>query len=325
MSRHKFLVSAALLGLAACPTKTTIPKTTSEIMRGSSYFPLSPKPVTVSYGDEKTGPTSRDLLDSLPNETIRLSVGTIDETGTMTFGAGAVGQEGHSYEVVVDYVKYTTAYLPVCFSSLAKSDKGKFVAGEAIAAFYTPLGKVDIANDTHVDKQPQTLKSTEFALVHKVPIYIGVGLRIRATIQVLKGNVQLSLFGIGSAASAGNVSGTMVVQTLGVFGEPVSALLPLPSDVTQSSIQGAMQSLAALKAKLYGKDVGARPQVVGFETIFASPQAIQLIEATIEGSNVDAAYAAGELRAKPLDTPPGFCPAAQPASIEIKSPGRRGD
>lgn len=312
----------AVVGLAACGGKNKTPSTTSELVRGSTYYPLSPKPITILTEHDAVA-NSKDLLDALPNETIRLSVGTIDETGSLTFGAGSVGQEGHSYEVIVDYVKYTTAYLPVCFTSLEESDKGRYLAGESAVAFKTALGQVKFSNNTHVGATPEPMRSSQLSVTQKVPIYLGVGLRIRASIQVLKGNVQLSLWGIGSAASAGNVSGTMVVQTLGIFGEPVSTLIPLPSDVTQSSIQAAMQSLAAIKAKLYNKDVGARPQVVGFETIFGSRPAIQLIEATIEGTTIDAALVANELRGKPIDVAADFCASTSEPVVPPAQPGRK--
>lgn len=288
---------------------TTLPKTSSELVKGSTYLPLTPKPIVLKGVNSVT---SNQLLNSLPNATMRISIGSRDESGSLTFGVGSIGQQGHSYEVIVDYVNYTTAYLPVCFTTKEMSDQGKALAGQA-SIIETQLGSIKLYSNTHVPgKKGSAANESSFSVAQKIPIYVGVGLRIQASVQILKGSVQLSLFGLGSAANAGAVSGTMVIQTLGVFGAPIAPLIPLPTDIGESSIQSAMQSVAAIKAKLYDAGVNVRPQVIGFETVFGSTAAIQLIEATIEGATIQANVVDGILQPDEIG-PSDICAAANKA------------
>jgi hypothetical protein len=97
-----------------------------------------------------------------------------------------------------------------------------------------------------------------------VPVYVGVGLRLTANIKVNEGSVDLSnLFAIGAAAQAKQISGTLVIQTLGLSGVGVSSVLPMPSEINQTSIQNAIQSLGAIKAKMYDEGTLVTPRVVG--------------------------------------------------------------
>jgi len=254
------------------------PKTDAELVSGSSYIPLNPKPVR--FTGQK--PTSAETLGALPNETVRMSIASRDQTGALTFVVGAVGVEGHSYEVIIDYVKYTVTYLPIS-TRAAGADQASTsqLSHKRTVAVTTALGEVS------TDYSSVTMFSTTLSGVGikfdagentgqsscidgRIPVYIGVGLRLRASVQVLKGSVQLSsLFGLGVAANTGSLSGSLTMQTLGIHGPAVSALMPLPNEVSQSSIQGAMQSFAAIKAKLY--DTGANgvtviPQIVAFDS-----------------------------------------------------------
>ena len=95
-------------------------------------------------------------------------------------------------------------------------------------------------------------------------MYVGVGLRLIASVTVRKGSVNLSSLGVLAAdAQAGKVTGTLVVQTLGITGKSVSTSLPLPSDLNQTTIQNAIVSLGSIKAILYDKNTDVDPRVVG--------------------------------------------------------------
>jgi hypothetical protein len=93
----------------------------------------------------------------------------------------------------------------------------------------------------------------------------GVGLRMRANISTYEADVNLSsLYGIGAAARAGQLSGTLRFETIGISGPQVSSLIPLPSEISVESIQMAMQAAAAIKSNLYDEDnVRIYPQVFG--------------------------------------------------------------
>jgi hypothetical protein len=92
-----------------------------------------------------------------------------------------------------------------------------------------------------------------------IPVYIGVGLRLVADIEVLKGSVNLASLGsIAASVEAGNSTGSLTVQTLGISGENIDSSLPLPSKLNQTTIENAILSIGAMKALTYGGKVRAR-------------------------------------------------------------------
>ena len=97
-----------------------------------------------------------------------------------------------------------------------------------------------------------------------VPVYIGVGLRLTAEIRVLNGQVNLfNLPRLASSVEAGNASGSLVVQTLGVTGQHVSTGLVFSSDLNETTVQNAILSLGKIKSILYSEETAIRPRVTG--------------------------------------------------------------
>jgi hypothetical protein len=97
-----------------------------------------------------------------------------------------------------------------------------------------------------------------------VPVYVGVGLRLTANVSVKEGNVDLgNLFALGVAAQAKQISGTLVIQSLGLSGEGVSPLIPIPSEINPTTIQNALMAIGAIKAKIYDGKISVVPRVVG--------------------------------------------------------------
>ncbi len=94
----------------------------------------------------------------------------------------------------------------------------------------------------------------------------GVGIRLRARIVTTKAGLDLSnLYGLGVAASKNRVFGSLEFETIGISGEQISSLVPVPATLSIESISAAMQALAAIKSKLYDSadDVHIWPQVLG--------------------------------------------------------------
>jgi hypothetical protein len=97
-----------------------------------------------------------------------------------------------------------------------------------------------------------------------LPLYIGIGLRVTADIRVLRANTKIGGLGIiGAEADAGNLSGSLVVQTLGVNGKSISAALPIQSELNRTTAQNAIVSIGSIKALLYEQDTVVSPRVVG--------------------------------------------------------------
>ncbi|MAY36814.1 MAG: hypothetical protein CMN84_12010 [Spongiibacteraceae bacterium] len=236
----------------------------------------------------------RDIRDSFPDQTVRLAVAEFDSGGSLNFGPTTVGYEGSSYQVIIDYVNTDTA----TGSFLVKREVagqiperkwwgGKYIypdyeKGKSVKLFervpntvvtnYTVLPNPNdglfqafqaFKNLPNAETDISSIEDAGYEVVN-LPVYVGVGLRLTATIKVLKGEVNLSgLPQIAAEAKAGNLTGTLVVQTLGATGELVSSNLPLPSELDRTTTQNAILSLGAIKALLPDENMRITPRVIG--------------------------------------------------------------
>jgi hypothetical protein len=92
---------------------------------------------------------------------------------------------------------------------------------------------------------------------------VGILFRVQAELVTKKANVNVNgLFAIGLAVNAGAAAGNLSVEIHGLSGEPVGSLIPLPSSVSEDSLQGAMQAIATLKSKIYDPKIYIIPQVL---------------------------------------------------------------
>lgn len=96
---------------------------------------------------------------------------------------------------------------------------------------------------------------------------VGVGLRIIANVTAMESGVNLGdIFAIGLAAKANKVSGTLMLEIIGIKSKDVTAVLPLPSEINQSTIQSAMQAMATIKSKIYEEGTDLYPQVMAIKS-----------------------------------------------------------
>ncbi|MBN2684832.1 MAG: hypothetical protein JXR40_06095 [Pontiellaceae bacterium] len=203
------------------------------------YYPVDPMPIQMTAPPEYAELADNALiLSALPDETMRLAIGSYTASGGITYGPAAASYSKGEYVVILDYTKCTT--IPV----YALADEN---------------GQVTI------------LDADSRSEAGVVPVYAGVGLRLKANITVEKGSVNLgSLMALGAAVDAENASGSLVVQTLGISGESVSNLLPMPSEISVSTIQNCIVALGSIKAKMYEEDTQITPRIVGFNTSMAN-------------------------------------------------------
>ncbi len=102
---------------------------------------------------------------------------------------------------------------------------------------------------------------------------VGVGLRIIANVVSLEGGINLGdLFAIGLAAQAKKLSGTLMIEVIGIKSNDVTTILPLPSEINQSTIQTAMQAMATIKSKIYVDGTDLYPQVMAIKSAEKSDQ-----------------------------------------------------
>ncbi|HRH50347.1 MAG TPA: hypothetical protein PLP23_16435 [Panacibacter sp.] len=203
------------------------------------YQPLDPLSVdvTVDSSQEKNISYNNRILNSLPDETMRLAIGQIDASANISFGPVKGGYKGQSYIVILDYIKSQTYPFPI------RVPKDQQIQGDSTVFFASSNDSADTY----------------------IPVYVGVGLRLTASVTIDSGYVELSnLFSIGAAAEAKRLNGTMVIQTLGVSGEGVSSALPIPTQINTTTIQNALVAIGAIRSKLYQSNTRVTPRIVGF-------------------------------------------------------------
>ena len=268
--------SIFLSSCAAFKNNSNLPSTLGEGNSGYSYIPLDPLPIFQAAGrscpevDVKASTTHakneyKSLLASLPDQAVRLAITQLNSSGSVSYGPVALGVEGSSYQVILDYITVDATQLPIYVRRVTQ-------AGQRVSVYNNNI-KVATRYETESapridpnNPSPTEIKvdSTKGALV-VIPVYIGVGLRLTASIIVKKGKVNLSsLASLAAAAEAGKLTGTLTVQTLGITGNIVSAALPLPSEINQTTIQNAILALGSIKAIIHDEaNTVISPRVVG--------------------------------------------------------------
>ena len=119
----------------------------------------------------------------------------------------------------------------------------------------------------------------------------GFGVRMIASVTTNEDNVDLgSLYALGVAAENSKLSGTLTMETMGISGETITPLIPIPSKIDVSTIQNVLQAAAAIKSKMYdeSKGVTVRPQVLSFKPINVTGE-VNILEAS-EEKNQEAVY-----------------------------------
>jgi len=92
---------------------------------------------------------------------------------------------------------------------------------------------------------------------------VGVGLRLVSLLTATESGINIGdLSSIGMAARAGTIKGTLMIEVVGINSKEVTTLLPLPSEINQTTIQNAMQALATIKSKIYDEETKLYPQVM---------------------------------------------------------------
>lgn len=95
---------------------------------------------------------------------------------------------------------------------------------------------------------------------------VGVGLRLITLLTTSEAGINIGdLSSIGLAVKAGKVKGTLMIEVVGIKSKEVTTLLPLPSEINQTTIQNAMQALATIKSKIYDSDTKLYPQVMAIK------------------------------------------------------------
>jgi len=244
------------------------------------YQPIDP--ISLSYENN----CFENIVSLFPNEATRVAIGKLTQDGSLAFGSNVVARKGESYTIIIDYIKYKTTSIPAKYSNKGAIDE-TYIQIENVLE--TKFGSIKEAR-----KQNRTSFSSD-SLVNqnivdqqiKIPVYVGIGLRIQSNVTVLKDSLNInlgSLYNLGIAASQNQINGTLVIQTLGITGTQISSAIPIPDKINESTIQNAITSLATIKSKIYDKETRIYPQVVGFGLSYNIAGAKDLIEATLHSN-----------------------------------------
>jgi len=108
---------------------------------------------------------------------------------------------------------------------------------------------------------------------------VGVGMRITAKIATFEAGVDVSsLIGLGIAAKTGKLIGQLSIDIIGMESKQITDLVTLPVDISESSIQTALQSLSAIKSKMYDENTNLHPQILAIKNSNGSCSVFDLLK-----------------------------------------------
>ncbi len=240
--------------------------------------------------------SNTELLESLPDNAVRISVEEFGASGKVTYGPAAISVKGSTYKVTIDYINADTTSIRVFMakSVMVREDKSvfqhiwSFFTGKSLAGaerkfvhMNAPLPDGAVRGSEHYAVQRVDVRSLDtnrivasgmtnigevvrYGANFNIPVYIGIGLRVTANVASYEGNVDIAGLGsIGAAADAKKISGSLVVQTLGINGRGVASALPIQSELNQSTVQAAIVAIGSIKSNLYDSDTALAARVVG--------------------------------------------------------------
>ena len=278
--KKKIAVIPIIIILTSCSSSNVIrnfAKSSGEVESGYTYVPIDPFPVDQVDSDscrERKAKAEGELLRSLPDNAVRMLVEQLDVGGKLTYGASQVGSKHEKYRITVDYINADTINVPVWISRkiqtidggekqvplLANANKLSGTGPDSIGLLIEDSDRYEVRRKPKDYAGEKPIGFEEF----NIPVYIGIGLRVSANVNIIGSSANISGIGvIGAEAEANKISGSLVVQTLGVNGKSISAALPIQSELNRTTAQNAIVAVGSIKALLYEDDTVVFPRVVG--------------------------------------------------------------
>lgn len=261
-----------------------LPATLAERASGNAYIPLRGMPVRqlpanscFDWKDGKKVPNSqyknavsRDIRMALPNMVTRFVVANTSVNGGISFGPVGVTAENSSYEAIMDYVNADTTSEVLWVGANVRRDEGTVtIAPSQIEPGDKILGyRVEQFHDSddvaaNSTAKPQSFEGEDIAFT----VIVGVGVRITAYINSIKGGVALNGFaGIGAKADGASLVGTLTMESLGITSKAVATALPIPSELDQTTIANSFTATGSIRAQIYDPETKVNVRAVGFES-----------------------------------------------------------
>ena len=260
------------LTLLQCSGVAPNTQSAGEHSSGYTYIPLDAYPVEMQRGFGCT-PTYGErpkvwgkLLQSLPDNSVRMLVQQEIANGKVTYGPAKLGTQNEFYRVTVDYVNADAISVPLWLWRIGLK------AGETEYVSFAGAADPKITGVTWQVSRDKPFNEDYPDLIRQfnIPVYVGVGLRVIANVQVIGATANISGLGVlGAEAEASNLRGSLVVQTLGINGKSIAAALPIQSELNRTTAQNAVVAVASIKTLLYADDTEVAPRVVGLYLPFA--------------------------------------------------------
>lgn len=274
------------LTLSGCFNGLQRPRSAGEIESGYTYIPIDPinvvsRPNVYDRSDCEyiavTDPYSnkpdkmvvfRNLLESLPDNAVRVAIQQVMTKGEISFGPVGLGAKNETYRVTVDFINADTISIRTFIGRFGSRLDAPDDPTRIPLSLTNPIPDyIDPNTVTYEVRRPEQFSRDAVPLgytEYNLPVYVGVGLRVIADVTVIGGKANISGLGaIGIQVERNNVSGTLVTQTLGISGKAVTAALPIQSELNQTTIQNAIVAVGSIKAQLYSPETIASPRVVG--------------------------------------------------------------
>ncbi|MFD3317929.1 hypothetical protein ACE414_09850 [Alteromonas macleodii] len=266
-----FLTTIGVIPLFGCVLTgddNTQPETLAERQTIYTYIPLDPLPAKWDPSESCKNQNERlPLVHALPDQTMRMSIKKYSANGNISFTGFASTAKNDTFEVTYDYGMSDTVPLELLVAKRLTTPDTNYVAlksdllnindnaGERSFTFvYLPYEGNEKYNEPYT-------KLT-------IPVYIGIGVRMRANFTVLDADVDLGgLFSIAAAARNNKISGSLVLQTIGATGKDITATLPVPNEINESSLVNSLVTMGSVKAMLHEAD-SVSPRVLGFYNPF---------------------------------------------------------
>lgn len=278
MNMIKLIFSVSIL-LITSGCVTTTNKPTAEHLSGYTYIPIDPFSVKTNPGsscedlDTTTLANSVEvgeigyetLLKSLPDNAVRVSMQQYLKSGQVTYGVGSISGEIDSYKLTVDYINSDTVNVKFWIRKFAKDHLTKEIVPVSLSE-PTDSGKYTYGSEFFeiIRAQENSSEAPEGFDEFNLPVYVGIGLRVTATIESSKGDAKITGLGALTAqAGTSGLKGFLVTQTLGINGQAIAAALPIQSELNATTAQNAIVSVGSIKALLYEDGTVVVPRVVG--------------------------------------------------------------
>lgn len=208
-------------------------------------------PTTVTEGDLRTAVNFKSFIPIDP--IISHKVEKLDSTGAMVSVVWEQLSNDEKRKLLPNQTATMTTY---------KLD----ASGEAQYLTSTTTGKAGVYRvvmDYGVYRQDSLVDEDNVVLGQ---CRIGVGLRIKAEIETFEAGIDLgSLIALGFAAKANKIKGNLEVSVLGISSPEIISLFPTPSTIDETSIQKALEALAAIKAKIGDDATRITPQIIAIK------------------------------------------------------------